>query len=145
MSIDVERDHRIWISQKNTEEKSLRKASLLTVTFHLILFISVSNSAISFPITENIKSLLAESPVVILSYASPPVQKLHPHSDIISKLCKPTFHSGHFSHNTSYGGAATIWVFCLPQQRYSYWTQSSMMELPLSVSQYWNPEHLLYY
>jgi len=34
----------------------------------------------------------------------------------------------------SYGGAATIQVFHLPWQRYSYSTQSSMMELPLTVS-----------
>ena len=65
MSTDVEKDHRIWISQKNTKEKSLGKASPLTVTFHLILFISISNSAISFLTTENIEFLLAESPVVI--------------------------------------------------------------------------------
>ena len=44
----------------------------------------------------------------------------------------------HLSHNTSYGGAATIWVFCLPWRRYSYSTWSSMTELFLSVSQYWN-------
>jgi len=30
------------------------------------------------------------------------------------KTYKPAFHSGHLSHNTSYGGAATIQVFCLP-------------------------------
>ena len=29
--------------------------------------------------------------IVILSYASPPVRKLHSHSDIISQLYKPTF------------------------------------------------------
>jgi len=63
----------------------------------------------------------------------------------------------HLSCNTSYGGAATIQVFRLLWQRYSYLTQSFMMELPLSVSQhwnlhseskgfyYWNPKHLLYY
>ena len=46
-----------------------------------------------------------------------------------------TFHDGHLSHNTSYGGTATLQVFCLPQQRYSYSTWSSMMKLPLSVLQ----------
>jgi len=50
---------------KNTKEKSLGKASPLTVTFYLISFISVSNSAILFPTIENIESLLAKSPVVI--------------------------------------------------------------------------------
>jgi len=48
-----------------------------------------------------------------LLYASLPVQKLHPHGDIISKLYKPTFYGGHLSHITSYGGAATIWIFHL--------------------------------
>ena len=50
----------------------------------------------------------------IISYISPPIWKLHPHGDIISKLYKPTFHSGHLSHNMSYGGAATLQVFHLP-------------------------------
>ena len=50
-----------------------------------------------------------------LLYTSPPIQKLHLCSDIISKLYKPTFHSGHLSCNMSYGGAVTFWVFCLPQ------------------------------
>ena len=36
----------------------------------------------------------------------------------------------------SQGGAATLQVFRLPWQRYSYSTQSSMMELLLSVSQH---------
>jgi len=35
-----------------------------------------------------------------------------------------------------YGSTATIWVFYLLWQRYSYSTQSSMMELLLSVSQH---------
>ena len=51
----------------------------------------------------------------------------------------------HLSRNMPYGGAVTIWIFCLPWQRYSYSTQSSMIELPLSVSQHWNPKYLLYY
>ena len=71
-------------------------------------------------------------------YASPPVWKLHPQGDIISKSYKPAFHSSHLSHNMSYGSAATLQVFCLLQQRYSYSTQSSMMELLLLVSQHWN-------
>jgi len=40
------------------------------------------------------------------------------------------------SCNMSYSGVTTIWVFCLPWQRYFYSTQSSMMELLLSVYQY---------
>ena len=43
-----------------------------------------------------------------LSYVSPCVRKLYPHGDIISKLYKHAFYSGHLSHNTSYGNAATI-------------------------------------
>jgi len=43
-----------------------------------------------------------------LLYASLPVQKLHPCGDIISKLYKSVFYGGYFSHNTSYGSAATI-------------------------------------
>ena len=78
-----------------------------------------------------------------LLYASPPIQKLHSHSDITSQLYKPAFYSSHLSRNTSYSGTATIWVFCLPQQRYSYSTWSFMMELLLSVSQHWNTKHLL--
>ena len=74
----------------------------------------------------------------VLSYASPPICKLHPHGDIISQLYKPTFHSSHLSHNIPYGSTATIQVFYLPWWRYSYLTQSSMTELLLSVSQYWN-------
>ena len=50
-----------------------------------------------------------------VSYASPPIWKLHPHGDIISQLYKPAFYSSHLSHNTPYGSAATIQVFCLPQ------------------------------
>jgi len=34
----------------------------------------------------------------------------------------------------TYGGAATIWIFHLLWQKYSYLTQSSIMELLLSVS-----------
>ena len=50
----------------------------------------------------------------ILSYASPPIWKLHPHSDIISKSYKLTFHDDHLSHNTSYGSATTLQIFHLP-------------------------------
>ena len=64
--------------------------------------------------------------------------KLHPRGDVTSKKYKPTFHGSHLSHNMSYGGAATLWVFCLPWWRYSYSTRSFMMELILSVSQHWN-------
>ena len=49
-----------------------------------------------------------------VSYASPPVQKLHLYSDIIFKLCKPAFHSGHLSHNMPSSSTATIRVFHLP-------------------------------
>ena len=70
---------------------------------------------------------------VIVSYESPPIQKLHSHGDIISELYKPVFHSSHLSCNMSYGSAATIQVFHLSRQRYSYSTQSSMTELLLSV------------
>ena len=65
-------------------------------------------------------------------------RKLHPHGDATSEPYKPAFHSSHLSRNTSYGGAATLRVFRLPQQRYSYSTQSSITELLLSVSQHWN-------
>jgi len=71
--------------------------------------------------------------------------KLHPRSNATSEPYKPAFHGGHFSRNTSHGGAATLWIFRLPQWRYSYSTQSSITELLLSVSQHWNPKHLLYY
>jgi len=40
--------------------------------------------------------------------------KLHHCSDVTSKIYKPAFHGSHLSHNTSYGGAATLWVFHLP-------------------------------
>ena len=65
-------------------------------------------------------------------------RKLHPHGDATSEPYKPTFHSGHLSRNTSYGGAATLRIFHLPWRGYSYSTQSSMMELLLSVSRHWN-------
>ena len=42
-------------------------------------------------------------------YTSPPIQKLYPHSDIISKIIQ-----AHLFHNTSYSGATTLQVFCLP-------------------------------
>jgi len=50
------------------------------------------------------------------------------------KTYKPAFHSSHLSCNISYGSAATLWVFRLPQWGYSYSTQSSMIELPVSIS-----------
>ena len=62
--------------------------------------------------------------------------KLHSRNDATSEPYKPAFHGGHLSRNTSHGGAATLWVFRLPRQRYSYSTQSSMTELILSVSQH---------
>ena len=62
--------------------------------------------------------------------------KLHPRGDATSEPYKPAFHGGHLSRNMSYGGAATLWVFCLLRRRYSYSTQSSMTELLLSVSQH---------
>ena len=64
--------------------------------------------------------------------------EIHPHSEVTSKSYKSAFHSGHLFHNMSYGGAAIIQVFHLPQQRYSYPTQSFITELLLSVSQHWN-------
>jgi len=93
--------------------------------------------------SEYLNKVLAWFNIATILYASPPVQKLHLHSDIIFKLYKPIFYGGHLSCNTSYGGTATIQVFRLLQWRYSYSTQSSITELPLSVSQHWNPEHLL--
>ena len=62
--------------------------------------------------------------------------KLHPRGDATSEPYKPAFHGGHLSRNTSYGGAATLRIFCLPWRRYSYSTRSSMTELLLSVSQH---------
>ena len=50
----------------------------------------------------------------ILSYASPSNWKLHPYSDIISKLYKPIFYSSHLFCNMSYGSTVTIQVFYLP-------------------------------
>jgi len=49
-----------------------------------------------------------------VSYASPPIWKLYPCSDIISQLYKLTFYDSHLSHNIFYGSITTIWVFCLP-------------------------------
>ena len=69
-----------------------------------------------------------------LSYTSSPVQKQCPHGETTSKPYKPAFHSSHLSCNMSHGGAATLQIFCLPQQRYSYSTQSSITELLLLVS-----------
>jgi len=73
-----------------------------------------------------------------VSYASPLIRKLHLCGGVTSKTYKPAFYSSHLSHNMSYGGVATLWVFRFPQRGYSYSTQSSMMELLLSVSQHWN-------
>ena len=73
---------------------------------------------------------------IIMSYAIPLAQKLHPCGDINSELYKLTFHSGYLSRNMSYSSAATLQVFHLPQWRYSYSTWSSMTELLLSVSQH---------
>jgi len=50
---------------------------------------------------------------LLLSCASLPIQKLHPHGDITSQLYKPTFHSSYLSYNMPYSGAATIQVFHL--------------------------------
>ena len=55
------------------------------------------------------------SKLVTLLYASPPVWKLHPHGEVISKTYKSAFYGGHLSCNMSYGGAANLWVFCLPR------------------------------
>ena len=73
---------------------------------------------------------------VIMSYTSPPVRKQRPYGETTSEPYKPAFHGGHLSCNISHGSAATLWIFCLPWRRYSYSTQSSMMELLLSVSQH---------
>ena len=35
-------------------------------------------------------------------------QKLYSYGVIISELYKPAFHTGHLSHNMSYGSAATL-------------------------------------
>ena len=71
-------------------------------------------------------------------YTSPPVQKQCSCGETTSEPYKPTFHGSHLSRNMSYGSAAILRVFCLPWWRYSYSTQSSIMELLLSVSQHWN-------
>ena len=62
--------------------------------------------------TATVRETVMYSGVVL--YASPPIQKLHPCSDIISKLYKPIFHSSHLSHNMFYDSATTIWVFYFP-------------------------------
>ena len=36
------------------------------------------------------------------AYASPPIWKVYPCNDIISKLYKPVFHDSYLSHNMSY-------------------------------------------
>ena len=74
--------------------------------------------------------------IPFLSYASPPIWKLHSHSDIIFKLCKPTFHGSYLSHNIPSSSTATIRVFHLPWQRYFYSTWSFIIKLLLSVSQH---------
>jgi len=48
-----------------------------------------------------------------VSYTSPPVRKQCPRGETTSEPYKPAFHGSHLSHNTSYGSAATLWVFCL--------------------------------
>ena len=48
--------------------------------------------------------------------------KLHPRGNATSEPYKPAFHGSHLSRNTSYGGAAILWVFRLLRQRYSYST-----------------------
>ena len=59
--------------------------------------------------------LLLQTQVLrVVSYASLPVQKQHPRGETTSEPYKPAFHSGHLSHNTSHGGAATLQVFRLP-------------------------------
>jgi len=54
------------------------------------------------------KALRIYMTALLLSYTSPPVWKLYPHDDIISKIYKPAFHSGHLPYNMPSGGAATI-------------------------------------
>ena len=49
-----------------------------------------------------------------MSYTSPPVWKQCPYGETTSEPYKPTFHGSHLSRNTSYGGAATLWIFRLP-------------------------------
>ena len=49
---------------------------------------------------------------LLISYTSLPIQKLHPHSDIIFQLYKPAFHDSYLSHNIPYSSATTIQVFC---------------------------------
>jgi len=72
----------------------------------------------------------------LVSYTNPPVQKQRPCGETTSEPYKPAFHGGHLSRNMSHGGAATLRIFRLPWQRYSYSTQSSMTKLLLSVSQH---------
>ena len=71
-----------------------------------------------------------------MSYTSPPVWKQHPCGETTSEPYKPAFHGGHLSCNMFYDGVATLWIFRLPQWRYSYSTWSSMTELLLLVSQH---------
>ena len=47
---------------------------------------------------------------LLISYTSLPIQKLHPHSDII--LYKPAFYGSYLSRNIPYSSATTIQVFC---------------------------------
>ena len=72
----------------------------------------------------------------VLLYTSPSVQKQCLRGKTISEPYKSAFYGGHLFCNMSHGGAATFQIFHLPRQRYSYSTQSSMMELLLSVSQH---------
>jgi len=48
--------------------------------------------------------------------------EIHPRSEVTSKSYKPAFHGSYLSHNTSHGGAATLWIFRLLWRRYSYST-----------------------
>ena len=81
------------------------------------------------------RTLLNPGSALVL-YASSLIQKLYPCGRVTFKTYKPAFHSGHLSRNMSYNSTANLRVFYLPRRRYSYPTQSSMTELPLSVSQH---------
>ena len=115
-------------------KQSLPSSTLIVATFkkegpeNLVLFTDK-------PVYLVCKLLLNSDKV---SYASQPIWKVHSCSDIISKLYKPAFHSSYLSCNIPYSSAATIWVFYLLQRRYSYLTQSSIMELSLFDSVFYN-------
>ena len=63
--------------------------------------------------------LCARATRVIVNYASICHIQVHlsrkqrPCGETTSEPYKSAFHSGHLSRNMSYGGAATLWVFCL--------------------------------